>query len=65
MPPPPPADIAASAHPHSPDFRAIPTRSGVEHPIWPEAVIALALGVTAGWVILLGYGLVKLVKLAI
>jgi len=34
-------------------------------PFWPAAVITLGMGLTAAWVILLGYGLVKLIKLAI
>ena len=29
-------------------------------PFWPAAVITLGLSLTAGWVILLGYGLVRL-----
>ena len=62
MPPPPAADIAATAAPHSPDFQAIPPR---RHEIWPEAVIAFALGVNAAWVILLGYGVVELVEFVI
>ncbi len=51
--------------PHAPDLHVIPTRSGVKHPIWPKVVIAFGLGLTVAWVILLGYGLVKLVELAI
>jgi len=34
------------------------------HHIWPLAVIALGLGLTAAWVSLLGYGLIVLVGLA-
>ena len=37
----------------------------VGHSIWPTAVIAFGLSVTAAWVGLLGYGLVKLLELAI
>jgi hypothetical protein len=33
--------------------------------IWPAAVITFGLSLTAAWVILLGYGLVRLVELAI
>ena len=33
--------------------------------IWPTAVIAFGLGLTAAWVGLLSYGLVKLIELAI
>lgn len=32
--------------------------------IWPAAMIALGLGLTAAWIGLLGYGLVLLVELA-
>ena len=34
-------------------------------PFWPAAVIALGISLTTAWVILLGYGLVRLVELAI
>jgi hypothetical protein len=34
-------------------------------PFWPQAVIPLGLSLTAAWVILLGYGLVKLVEIAV
>jgi hypothetical protein len=37
----------------------------VRHSIWPTVVIAFGLSVTAAWVGLLGYGLVKLLELAI
>ena len=34
-------------------------------PFWPAAVITFGLSLTAAWVILLGYGLVRLIELAI
>ena len=34
-------------------------------PFWPAAAITIGLSLTAAWVILLGYGLVRLVELAI
>jgi hypothetical protein len=34
-------------------------------PFWPQAVITFGLGITAAWVILLGYGLVKLIEIAV
>jgi len=37
----------------------------VRHPIWPVVVIAFGLSLTAVWVGLLGYGLYKLIDLAI
>jgi len=33
--------------------------------IWPPAALAFALGLTAAWVSLLGYGLFSLIELAI
>ena len=58
---PPTADIAA-AGPHAADHHATPAR---RHEMWPEAVIAFALGVNAAWVILLGYGLIKLIEFVV
>jgi hypothetical protein len=37
----------------------------VTHPFWPKAVITFGLVLTAAWMCFLGYGLVKLVELAI
>ena len=34
-------------------------------PFWPAALITFGLSLTAAWVILLGYGLVRLIGLAI
>ena len=34
-------------------------------PIWPAAAVTLGLGLTAAWVILLGYGLIKIIELAL
>ena len=34
-------------------------------PIWPTAIIAFGISLTAAWVGLLGYGLVKLIEFAI
>lgn len=34
-------------------------------PFWPAAVITFGVSLTAAWVILLGYGLVRLIELAI
>jgi hypothetical protein len=31
-------------------------------PFWPAAIITFGLGLTAGWVILIGYGLIRLVE---
>ena len=35
------------------------------HRIWPVAVIAFGLGLTAAWMGLLGYGLFKIIEMAI
>ena len=40
-------------------------RRSDRHPIWPVALIVLGLSVSAAWIGLLGYGLVKLIGLAI
>jgi len=34
------------------------------HRIWPPAIIILGLGLTAAWIALGGYGLVRLIKIA-
>ena len=37
----------------------------VIHRIWPVAVIAFGLALTAAWMCLLGYALVKIIEMAI
>jgi hypothetical protein len=34
-------------------------------PFWAAAIVTFGISLTAGWIILLGYGLVRLVELAI
>ena len=34
-------------------------------PIWPAAVITFGISLTVSWMILLGYGLIRLIELAI
>ena len=46
--------------PHAPKLPSNPARSGSTHQIWPEAVVAFGFELTAGWIILLGYGIVFL-----
>ena len=58
----PPTADRATAVPYAADFHATQAPT---HEIWPEAVIAFAIGVNAAWVILLGYGLVKLIEFVI
>jgi hypothetical protein len=33
--------------------------------VWPQAILILSLTVTASWMVLLGYGLVELVEMAL
>ena len=39
--------------------------SPVRHPIWPVAVVIFGFSLSAVWVGLLGYGLIKLVEYSI
>jgi hypothetical protein len=55
-----PAANNPSAIPHAPDLQSTPIRKGVEHNIWPEAVVGFGLALTAGWIIVLGYGVILL-----
>ena len=32
------------------------------HPFWPAAVITIGISLTVSWVLLVGYGLLKLVE---
>ena len=42
---------------------AVPKK--VIHKIWPTVVVAVGLGLTVAWTIVLAYGLVKIVEAAI
>jgi hypothetical protein len=44
--------------------RAIPSTDPIFQRIWPPVAIACGVGLTAGWVALLGYGAFKVVELA-
>ena len=46
--------------PHAPKLPSNPARSESTHKIRPEAVVSFGFGLTAGWIILLGYGVVFL-----
>lgn len=37
----------------------------VRHPVWPVVLIVFGLSLTAAWIGLLGYALVRLVELAV
>ena len=52
----PPATDNFNAVPHAPDLHSTPARRGAKLEIWPKAV-AFGLGLTAGWVMLLAYGI--------
>jgi hypothetical protein len=41
-----------------------PADDALFHRIWPRAMVALGLGLTAAWTCLLGYGVVSLIALA-
>ena len=41
------------------------SQPGQKYPVWPTAVITFALGLTAVWLIFIGYGLVRLIAGAI
>jgi len=47
------------------DLRSVPTRKRSIRDLWPEAVVGLGLGLSAVWTILLVYGLIRLIELAI
>jgi hypothetical protein len=60
-----PSASAPHAVPPAPDVHFVRTPERLSHDMWPEAVLALGLGLTAGWVILLGYGMARLVMLVV
>jgi hypothetical protein len=43
----------------------VSARSSKRHPVWPVVAITFGIGLTAAWIGLLGYGLIKLIGLAI
>ena len=47
------------------DAYATPTRAPVIRRIWPQAVIVFGLALSAAWICFLGYGIVKLIEMAI
>ena len=47
------------------DKSLAPAVTPIIHRIWPVAVIAFGLGLTAAWICLLGYGILKLVELVV
>jgi hypothetical protein len=46
------------------DIHSASTTAPIIHRVWPIAVIAFGLGLTAAWVCLLGYGVVRLIGFA-
>ena len=60
-----PAASASDAVQTAPDIHS---ESALKHRaelLWPEAVVVLGLGLSAAWIILLGYGVVTLVRLVV
>jgi hypothetical protein len=55
-----PSALATTAPAISAASRSAPAAQPLFHRIWPPAIIALGLGLTAAWTCLLGYGLVSL-----
>jgi hypothetical protein len=47
------------------DTHSAPAIMPVVHRIWPEVVIGFAFALTAAWICLLGYGIAKIIQLAI
>ena len=42
---------------------ALASKSSAE-PFWPKAVVALGVGLTAAWIVFIGYGCAQLIWLA-
>jgi hypothetical protein len=47
------------------DLASVSAAERVADPFWPKAVVVLGLGLTAVWIGVLGYGIVKLIQLTI
>ena len=54
--------IAPTADPH---LALALVSKPIIYPFWPKAVIGFGLALTAAWMCLLGYGLVKIIEMAI
>ena len=59
-----PSAFAATAPAPTADSRSTPAAQPLFDRIWPPAMVAFALGLTAVWICLLGSVLVRLVELA-
>ena len=59
-----PSAFAATAPAIAADPRSAPASQPLVHKIWPPAMLALGLGLTAAWTCLMAYGLVSLIALA-
>jgi len=57
-----PSAFAATAPAAKADSRSTPAAQPLFDQIWPQAMVAFGLGLTAVWICLLGYGLVKLIE---
>jgi hypothetical protein len=57
------SEIAYEAAPAA-DIRPASVTAPIIHRVWPVAVIAFGIGLTAAWVCLLGYGVAKIIRFA-
>ena len=60
-----PSAVAATVPALAADESATPAARPLFHRVWPAAIIALGLGLSATWTFLLGYGLVSVIALVI
>ena len=47
------------------DMPALTSKPARSEPVWPKALIAFGVGLTVAWTVFLGYGITKLVAMAI
>lgn len=60
-----PPESVSAARPRTADLRSAPAPEPVILRIWLSTIIAFGLGLSALWLCLLGYGLFKILVLAI
>ena len=61
----PPSESVTAAPPHTADLRSASAPEPVILRMWPSTIVAFGLGLSALWIGLLGYGLFKILALAI
>ena len=57
------SEIAYEAAPAA-DIHSASVTAPIIHRVWPVAVITFGIGLTAAWVCLLGFGVVKIIGFA-